>query len=372
MKYYLIAGEASGDLHASHLMNAIKELDPQAEFRYFGGDEMQKEGGTLVKHYREMAFMGFVTVLLNLKTILKNMKECSSDIEAFHPDVVIPVDYPGFNLKIAKTVHEDLKIPVYYFISPKIWAWKEGRIKAIRKYVDKMLSILPFEVEYFKRHNYQIDYIGNPTLDEIHHYLTSPDKPERLKREKPILAILCGSRKQEIRDNLPRMLEAAMQYPDVHPVIAGAPGIDPDYYKAFIKDNKVEVLFGKTYQILDSADAAMVTSGTATLETALFNVPQLVSYYTGGGIVFYKIMEKMLKVPYVSLVNLIADKPVVKELLGYKATKEALSKELNKLIHDQQYRSQMKDDYRFMKERLGAPGAPQHAAKAIVEALQKK
>lgn len=372
MKYYLIAGEASGDLHASHLMSALKELDPKAEFRYFGGEEMQKAGGTLVKHYREMAFMGFVSVALNLRTILRNMKECEKDIREFRPDVVIPVDYPGFNLKIAKFVHDELKVPVYYFISPKIWAWKEGRIKAIRKYVDKMLSILPFEVDYFKKHSYKVDYIGNPTLDEVYHYLNGSSAPEKIKRDKPILAILCGSRKQEIKDNLPKMLKAAAQYPDIHPIIAGAPGIDPEYYKAFMEGNPVEIQFGCTYQILNSAHAAMVTSGTATLETALFNVPQLVSYYLGGGIVFYSIMEKMLKVPYVSLVNLIADKPVVKELLGYKATEEALTEELGKLIQNDVYRGKMMQGYDLVRERLGKPGAPQHAAKAIVDALQKK
>ncbi|MGL5317598.1 MAG: lipid-A-disaccharide synthase [Bacteroidales bacterium] len=370
MKYYLIAGEASGDLHASHLMSALKELDPNAEFRYFGGDEMQKVGGTLVKHYREMAFMGFVSVALNLRTILRNMKTCEKDITDFNPDVVIPVDYPGFNLKMAKFVRTQLHIPVFYFISPKIWAWKEGRIKAIRKYVDKMLSILPFEVDYFKKHNYKVDYIGNPTLDEVYHYLNG--NPEKILRNKPILAILCGSRKQEIRDNLPIMLKAASQFPEVHPIIAGAPGIDPEYYKAFMTDSPVEIQFGCTYQILNSAHAAMVTSGTATLETALFNVPQVVSYYTGGGYIFYKVIRKMLKVPYVSLVNLIADKLIVDELLGYKATPESLTKELGRLIQEESYRSEMMQGYATVKSRLGEPGAPQHAAKAIVDALQKR
>lgn len=373
MKYYLIAGEASGDLHASHLMAAIKELDPQAEFRFFGGDEMQKAGGTLVKHYRELAYMGFVDVALHLRTILRNMGQCKEDIRRFRPDMVIPVDYPGFNLKIARFVHDELRIPVYYYISPKIWAWKEGRIKAIRKYVDKILSILPFEVAYFKKHDYKVDYVGNPSLDEITTYLNTHTKESDLiATDKPILALLCGSRKQEIRDNLPLMLAAASAFPQYRLIIAGAPGVDINMYAEFIKGYDVQILFGETYRILQSAKAALVTSGTATLETALFGVPQIVCYRTGGGKLFYKIMEKMLKVPYVSLVNLIANKPVVTELLGYKANEENLKSELNKLTNDPAYKKAIVNGYSEMRTLLGEPGAPYHAAQIIVSDLMKK
>ncbi|MGL5771620.1 MAG: lipid-A-disaccharide synthase [Bacteroidales bacterium] len=373
MKYYLIAGEASGDLHASHLMAAIKQLDPKAEFRFFGGDEMQKVGGTLVKHYRELAYMGFVDVALHLRTILRNMSQCKEDIRDFRPDIVIPVDYPGFNLKIARYVHDELKIPVYYYISPKIWAWKEGRIKAIKKYVNKILSILPFEVDYFKKHNYIVDYVGNPSLDEITNYLGEhTNESDLIAGDKPVLALLCGSRKQEIRDNLPLMLEAASAFPQYRIIIAGAPGVEKSAYADFIKGYQVEILFGETYRILHSADAALVTSGTATLETALFGVPQIVCYRTGGGKLFYKIMEKMLKVPYVSLVNLIANKPVVTELLGYKANEENLKAELDKLTNDPNYKKAILSGYAEMREKLGDPGAPYHAAQIIVTDLMKQ
>lgn len=373
MKYYLIAGEASGDLHASHLMAAIKQLDPKAEFRFFGGDEMQKVGGTLVKHYRELAYMGFVDVALHLRTILRNMSQCKEDIRNFRPDIVIPVDYPGFNLKIARYVHDELSIPVYYYISPKIWAWKEGRIKAIKKYVDKILSILPFEVDYFKKHDYTVDYVGNPSLDEITNYLSEhTNESDLIAGDKPVLALLCGSRKQEIRDNLPLMLDAASAFPQYRIIIAGAPGVEKSTYADFIKGYQVEILFGETYRILHSADAALVTSGTATLETALFEVPQIVCYRTGGGKLFYKIMEKMLKVPYVSLVNLIANKPVVTELLGYKANEENLKAELDKLTNDPNYKKAILSGYAEMREKLGEPGAPYHAAQIIVTDLMKQ
>lgn len=373
MKYYLIAGEASGDLHASHLMAAIKQLDPKAEFRFFGGDEMQKVGGTLVKHYRELAYMGFVDVALHLRTILRNMSQCKEDIRNFRPDIVIPVDYPGFNLKIARYVHDELSIPVYYYISPKIWAWKEGRIKAIKKYVDKILSILPFEVDYFQKHDYTVDYVGNPSLDEITNYLSEhTNESDLIAGDKPVLALLCGSRKQEIRDNLPLMLDAASAFPQYRIIIAGAPGVEKSTYADFIKGYQVEILFGETYRILHSADAALVTSGTATLETALFGVPQIVCYRTGGGKLFYKIMEKMLKVPYVSLVNLIANKPVVTELLGYKANEENLKAELDKLTNDPNYKKAILSGYAEMREKLGEPGAPYHAAQIIVTDLMKQ
>ena len=285
MKYFLIAGEASGDLHASNLMAALKEKDPEADFRFFGGDLMQAVGGTLVKHYREMAFMGFIPVLLNLRTILNNMKTCQEDIRKYQPDVVILIDYPGFNLKIAKFVKTVLHLPVYYYISPKIWAWKQYRIKDFRRYVDRMFCILPFETEFFRKLDYSVDYVGNPSVDSVAQYKEKQaNRPDTFMADeglpdKPILALLAGSRRQEIKDNLPTMLEVAAAYPDYQPVIAGAPGLEPEYYKQYIGNHPAKIVFGKTYDLLQHSRAALVTSGTATLETSLFRVPQVVCYY---------------------------------------------------------------------------------------------
>ena len=290
MKYYLIVGEASGDLHASHLMAALKEEDPQAEFRFFGGDLMAAVGGTLVKHYKELAYMGFIPVLLHLRTIFANMKRCKKDIVAWQPDVLILVDYPGFNLDIAKFIHSHTRIPVFYYISPKIWAWKEYRIKNIRRDVDELFSILPFEVEFFEqKHHYPIHYVGNPTLDEVDAFQSAyAEDAETFARtnglsSQPIIALLAGSRKQEIDSNLPIMIQAAEAFPDYQPVLAGAPGISSDYYQKYIEHARVKVVFGKTYPLLSHASVALVTSGTATLETALFRVPQVVCYYMSMG-----------------------------------------------------------------------------------------
>ena len=374
MKYYLIAGEASGDLHASNLMKALKREDPDAEFRFFGGDLMEACGGTLVKHYRDMAYMGFITVLMNLDKVLANMRLCKQDIAATRPDVVILVDYPGFNLKIAKYVKTRLDIPVYYYISPKIWAWKEWRVKSIRRYVDRLYSILPFEVDFYARHHYVVEYVGNPTVDEL---AVRPRADEtfddfvtecRLER-KPIIALLAGSRVSEIKDNLPMMIEAAESFPDYQLVIAGAPGISPDFYAPYLQGHRVKVVQGKTYRLLQQSKVALVTSGTATLETALLRVPQVVCYWVGGGKLFYKTFEKILKVPYVSLVNLIADAPVVSELLGYRATAANLRRELAALF-DEGNRERMLAGYDLVAGRLGAPGAPENAARSIVAALR--
>ena len=323
MKYYIIAGEASGDLHASNLMRAILEKDSDADFRYFGGDLMQARGGKLVKHYREMAFMGFVNVIKNLPAVLRNMSECKKDIVDYHPDVLILVDYPSFNLKIAQYIKEKLGIPVYYYISPKIWAWKEWRIKKIKRYIDRMFSILPFEVDFYNKHNYKIDYVGNPTYDELHSIRERLKSREELLElnsipDKPIIAILAGSRRAEVRDNLHIMMEALRSFPEYQGVVAGAPGLDPEFYNEVIGDKDIKVIFGQTYDLLVNSRAALVTSGTATLETAILNTPQVVCYQLGGGKLFYTIMESLLKVKYVSLVTLIVDKPVVPELLGFK------------------------------------------------------
>ncbi len=286
MKYYLIAGEASGDLHASHLMAALKKNDPEATFRFFGGDFMSNEGGVRVKHYKELAYMGFVPVLLHLPAIFSNMRKCKKDILSYHPDVVILVDYPGFNLSIARYIRKNSTIPVYYYISPKIWAWKEYRIKRIKRDINELFSILPFEVEFYKKHTYPVRYIGNPTVDEVkafqdkHHVDFDGFIQMNDLENKPIIALLAGSRKQEIKDNLPEMLAAASGLKGYQVVVAGAPGIAPSYYEKFLGKSPVRILFGQTYRLLQHSSAALVTSGTATLETALFGVPQVVCYHT--------------------------------------------------------------------------------------------
>ena len=378
MKYYLIVGEASGDLHASHLMAALKVEDPQAEFRFFGGDLMAAVGGTMVKHYKELAYMGFIPVLLHLRTIFANMKRCKEDIVAWQPDVVILVDYPGFNLSIAKFLRAKTHIPVYYYISPKIWAWKEYRIKNIKRDVDELFSILPFEVEFFEdKHHYPIHYVGNPTVDEVTLFRAEhPETFDDFIREnnldsKPIIALLAGSRKQEIKDNLPDMLRAASAFPEYQLVLAGAPGISPDYYHEYIGDAKVKILFGQTYRLLQQAEAALVTSGTATLETALFRVPQAVCYHTPIGKVISFLRRHILTVKYISLVNLIANREVVKELVADTMTVEQARAELERILYDKDYRQRMLDGYEYMTARLGDAGAPKRAVQEMVHLLRK-
>lgn len=374
MKYYLIAGEASGDLHASNLMRAIKNTDPQADFRFLGGDLMKRVGGTLVKHYREMAFMGFIPVLMNLRTILRNMQVCREDIRQYRPDVVILIDYPGFNLKIAKYVKTVLHIPVHYYISPKIWAWKQYRIKDFRKYVDHLYSILPFEPAFFHRLNYEVDYVGNPSVDSVSNYQMRESVGRstffRMNRlaDKPILALLAGSRKQEIRDNLPVMLRVAARFPEYQPVIAGAPGIDPEYYRQYT-DPSVQILFQQTYPLLQHSDVALVTSGTATLETALFRVPQVVCYYVPAGRLATFIFKHFFHTPYISLVNLIAGKEVVQELFGERFSEKNITTELGRIIHNKTYREKMLQHYDEMIRILGKPGASRRAAELIVGRL---
>lgn len=376
MKYYLIVGEASGDLHASNLMHALKQEDPEAEFRFFGGDLMSAQGGTRVKHYRELAYMGFIPVLLHLRTIFANMKYCKEDILRFAPDVVILVDYPGFNLSIAKFIKKNTRIPVYYYISPKIWAWKEYRIKSIKRDVDEMFSILPFEVDFYKGHQYPIHYVGNPCVDSVaafkeEHKETKEDfLAKNDLGNKPIIALLAGSRKQEIKNNLPLMLEASTAFPDYQFVLAGAPGIEHEYYKQFIGDAGVKVVFDRTYALLSYADAALVTSGTATLETALFRVPQVVCYYMAAG-KFISFLKKMvLKVQFVSLVNLIAGKEVVKELVAGAMTVNNVKEELSKILYDEKYRADMLQEYDRIIRILGSAGASEHAAKEMVRLLK--
>lgn len=376
MKYFLIAGEASGDLHASNLMAALKEKDPEADFRFFGGDLMQAVGGTLVKHYKEMAFMGFIPVLLNLRTILNNMKTCQEDIRKYQPDVVILIDYPGFNLKIAKFVKTVLHLPVYYYISPKIWAWKQYRIKDFRRYVDRMFCILPFETEFFRKLDYSVDYVGNPSVDSVAQYKEKQaNRPDTFMADeglpdKPILALLAGSRRQEIKDNLPTMLEVAAAYPDYQPVIAGAPGLEPEYYKQYIGNHPAKIIFGKTYDLLQHSRAALVTSGTATLETSLFRVPQVVCYYVVAGPLASFIFRNFFHTKYISLVNLIAGREVVQELFGARFSYQQIHDELGKILHDTAYRQQMLDGYDEIIQMLGKPGASQRTAELIYLSLK--
>ena len=393
MKYYLIAGEASGDLHASNLMRALKERDAQAEFRFFGGDLMASVGGTLVKHYRELAYMGFVQVALHAGTIMRGMTLCKEDIVAWAPDVVILVDYPGFNLSIAKYVKTHTQIPVYYYISPKIWAWKEYRIKDIRRYVDEMFSILPFEVPYYAKHQYPIHYVGNPCVDAVAAFKAGYTETREefcarhgLDPQRPIVALLAGSRKQEIRDNLSIMIAATKHFrPIALPkrykgkpfqwVIAGAPGIDKEMYDTYLTqavDRKsTAIVFGDTYPLLSHSYAAMVTSGTATLETALFRVPQVVCYYIMCGKLVSMIRRLVLKVRHISLVNLVADFTVVRELVAEEMRERELKEELDQLLFDEFYRNRMFQEYDDMVLRpLGEPGASEHAADKMIEQLK--
>lgn len=377
MKYYLIAGEASGDLHASHLMRSIKKQDPRAEFRFYGGDLMQAEGGTLVQHYRDLAYMGFIPVLLHLRTILRGMKQCKQDIVTWKPDALILIDYPGFNLSIAKYIHAHTKIPVHYYISPKIWAWKERRIKNIKRDIDHLYSILPFEKEFFEgKHGYPIQYVGNPTLDEVSAYLANHPKnisafcADNQLTEQPIIALLAGSRQQEIKDNLTRMIEAAKPYTEQYQlVIAGAPGIEPSFYQQFTQELPVRIVYGQTFRILQHSTAALVTSGTATLETALFNVPQVVCYYMRMGWFVSMVRPYFLKIPYISLVNLIASQEVVPELVANGMNVDNVRKHLANILPGASARDKMLQGYKTMAGRLGEPGAPDHAAKLIVESL---
>ena len=363
MKYYLIVGEASGDLHASHLMRALKDIDAEAEFRFFGGDLMTAVGGTRVRHYKELAYMGFIPVLLHLPTILRNMKMCKQDVVDWHPDCLILVDYPGFNLKIAEFVKSHTNIPVYYYISPKIWAWKEYRIKNIKRDVDQLFSILPFEVDFFeKKHHYPIHYVGNPTADEVRAFLQSSP----VANKEPIIALLAGSRKQEIKDNLPAMLQAVKPYENNYQiVVAGAPGIEPSYYQQFMQGSQADIVFGQTYALLVKSHAALVTSGTATLETCLFGVPQVVCYKIPLPAVFGVLRRHFLKVKYVSLVNLVAGREVVKELLEDFSVANIRS-ELQKILSGPD-RDRMLQGYQEVKQALGDEKAPDNAARLIVE-----
>lgn len=374
MKIFLIAGEASGDLHASHLMRAILSERPDTEFRFYGGDEMQAVGGTLLCHYRDLAYMGFVQVALHLRTILQGMKRCKEQIAAWRPDAVILVDYPGFNLKIARYVKQQGICPVYYYIAPKIWAWKEHRIKAIKRDVDRLFSILPFEVDFFEhKHHYPISYVGNPTLDEVYSYMDEHGLPESDGRT---IALLPGSRRQEINDNLSRMLQAAAPFSDYNLVVAMAPAIEESFYRHLISQSKiaperVTLVRNQTYALLNHATLALVTSGTATLETALFRVPQVVCYYMRCGWLVSRIRPYFLKVPFISLVNLIAGFEVVPELVAADMNVATLTRHLRELLpRESAVRRKMLNGYERMANELGRMGAPERAAHQIVELLK--
>lgn len=378
MRYYLIVGEASGDLHASHLMRSLQAVDPAAEFRFFGGDLMTAVGGTRVKHFKELAYMGFIPVLLHLRTIFRNMAFCKRDIVEWTPDVVILVDYPGFNLNIAKFLKSKTHIPVYYYISPKIWAWKEYRIKNIKRDVDELFSILPFEVNFFeKKHRYPIHYVGNPTADEVRGFLSTYNegfeqfcKANALQADKPILALLAGSRRQEIKDNLPAMMQVAARFPQYQAVLAGAPSIADEYYEGFIRGSQVQLVRNQTYPLLAHATAALVTSGTATLETALFNVPQVVCYKTPVPRLIRFAFNHIIKVEYISLVNLIMNKEVVSELFADRFTVDNISHCLQTLLPGGEARQEMLNNYALLQKVLGNDVAPDNAAKLMYGLLK--
>lgn len=366
MKYYLIAGEASGDLHGANLMKALKAEDPQAEFRFLGGDKMLAEGGTLVKHYAEMAFMGFTEVILNLRSILKNLKRCKADLYAYQPDALILIDFPGFNLKIAEFAKSN-GIKVCYYISPKVWAWNQKRVLKIKRIVDQLFCILPFEVDFYHQWGMKVDYVGNPLLDEIAHFVPAPNF--RLKHglnEKKIIALLPGSRKQEIERLLPDMLSVRDQFSDYQFVVAAAPTFDADYYHQYIQNKTVTLVFGQTYQLLHQAHAALVASGTATLETALFKVPQVVLYR--GGAISVGIARLLIKIRFISLVNLIMDRKVVTELIQQDCSTKQIAEELGHIVEGP-VRVQLLADYEVLAEKMGSAGASARTAKLIVDGL---
>lgn len=374
MKYYIIAGEASGDLHGSNLIKEIKKLDPSAMIRCWGGDKMQHAGGELVKHYRDLAFMGFAEVLMNLRTIFRNLRFCKEDILQFQPDALILVDYPGFNLRIAKWAKQqhlfaDNGSKIIYYISPQVWAWKEGRVKMMKKCIDKMLVILPFEKEYYQRKwNWEVEYVGHPLVEEIESYKFQATSEKLSTKE--VIALLPGSRKQEIKMKLPVMLEVSKSFPDYQFVVAKAPGVEESFYNEMLKPfSNVTYVSGRTYDLLLEAKAALVTSGTATLETALFGVPEAVCYK--GSWLSYQIGKRVVNVKYISLVNLIMDKLIVKEFIQNDMNAANLISELNELLHNNERLSQLQRDYVSLKEVLSQEGnASSKAAKSIANAVR--
>lgn len=373
MKYYIIAGEASGDLHGSNLIKELKKLDPAAAIRCWGGDKMQAAGGELVKHYRDLAFMGFTEVVMNLRTIFRNLRFCKEDIAQYKPDALILVDYPGFNLRIAKWAKQQ-GLKIIYYISPQVWAWKENRVPMMKQCIDKMIVILPFEKDYFKnKWNWEVEYVGHPLVEVVESQKSDPDSyrgggPEL--SDKPIIALLPGSRKQEIMKKLPIMLEASVFFPDHRFIVAKAPAVDDTFYAGLLEGYpNVSAVSGRTYDLLLQAKAALVTSGTATLETALFGVPEVVCYK--GSPVSYQIAKRVIKVKYISLVNLIMDRLVVKELIQAALTPGNLKQELQQLLFNEERIRELKADYAALQELLGKGGhASAKAARSIVHFLE--
>lgn len=369
MKYYIIAGEASGDLHASNLMHSLAQIDPKAQFRFWGGDLMQKAGGTLVKHYRDLAFMGFVEVLFNLKTIFKNIALCKKDILEFKPDAIIFIDYPGFNLRIAKWAKKE-GFATHFYVSPQIWAWKENRIEAIKRDIDELYVILPFEKEFYEeKHKFPVHFVGHPLLDAIaQQKLVDPKKfkKEHGLDDRQIICLLPGSRKQEISKMLETMLSITDDFKDFQFVIAGAPSQEPEFYAQYIKKKNVHLVMNRTYDLLTMSTAALVASGTATLETALFKVPEVVCYK--GSNISYQIAKRIINLDYISLVNLIMEKEVVKELIQNDFNKENLKSELQKIL-DPKNREVIFEHYYNLEKKLGGPGASEKTAKLIFNSI---
>jgi lipid-A-disaccharide synthase len=375
MKYYLIAGEASGDLHGSNLLKELAIADKDAQFRYFGGDLMQAVGGELVKHYSEMAFMGFLDVLLNIKTIKRNMDFCKRDLLEFRPDVLILIDYPGFNLRIAEFAKQN-NIKVYYYISPKLWAWKEYRVKKVKAFVDEMFTIFPFETEFYKKHDFEVNYVGNPLMDSIQEFKNSAQKKEAFFEKnkldnRPIVALLSGSRIKEIKRILPVMVKASEGLSEFQFVIAGVSSLDAKAYNEIFGDKKISIIFDQTYDLLSHSYAAVVASGTAALETALFNVPQMVLYKMEGGLFVDYIMRNfVLKTEWVSLPNIILQKGAVLELIQKYMTLKNVRDELTKLLFDYDYRSKIVGDYTQLRQLMGNPGCSKRAAGKILQKLK--
>ncbi len=379
MKYYLIAGEASGDLHGSNLMRNLKLQDANADFRFFGGGLMAEQAGAEpVLHYSKMAFMGFVKVMMNLRAISRNMKLCKADILDYKPDVVIFIDFAGFNLRIAEFA-KSIGLKTVFYISPKIWAWKQNRVWKIKKHIDKMLTILPFETEFYQKFGYEVEYVGNPILDAISRFNNEFNQTEAEfcaangLPDKPVIGLLAGSRKQEVEFMLPVMVEASRQFPEYQFVISGAPGLSREFYDKVVgADCKLPIVFNQTYNLLKFSKAALVTSGTATLETALFTVPQVVCYRTIAPDFLYKIGRKFLKVEWISLVNLIASKEVVKEMVQMDCNAEIVADELRKIVDNGEYRNAMLEGYAYLQKRMGEPGASARAAQAVIKFLSAK
>ena len=374
MKYYIIAGEASGDLHGSNLMKELKVADQAAEFRFFGGDLMQYVGGELVKHYREMAFMGFLNVILNIRTIKKNMEFCKNDILAFQPDVLILIDYPGFNLRIAEFAKQH-QLKVFYYISPKLWAWKEYRVKQVRNYVDEMFTIFPFETPFYKKHNIDVHYVGNPLMDSLHSFQQNALSPaefieENQLDERPQVALLAGSRVQEIKRTLPVMVKVAEMFPDFQFVVAGVKSIDTALYEKYLSGKPVRLIYDRTYDLLNNSHAALVASGTAALETALFRVPQTVIYKVEGGwLTDFIFRNFVFKMAGVSLPNIIMDREIVKEYVQKKMTLQNVKKEMQLLLYDEAYRAAIQSDYQKLIVMMGEPGCSKRAAEKMIELL---